>query len=918
MTNPFVNGTITIYDEKLNEEVTIDILNISKYFKHIYCLCPMNSKNIDTTVFINKTVDRVLLNETINKMILYQVNISIIKNIVHYGNICYCPKDIIIGANKFGYELDDKEEILILPIYNISFLDLQKYIDNINGLITFNNLYDILVINNYFGDNIHTELSKLKINTMINNFDENKYWELSYNCMPNITKLFDTRKFNFSVIKISQNITNILEKLDNSPIKENYIEQIFNRKNYVDPSEIINKKGYKLYWKVWECDYKNEDINKLFDVLDNNESYKYSLFSNLCVSKKYCHLVINNEYIIKMMTPTINSNIYLYKYLFGYAWLRFYFEETINRYRVKTTDMYIFDINTASQLPVFHFEHKNPHNNPYCPLLVGNKSLAPEYNVGGVIITDKDLNKRICNLEEFKQKMNIFISGDINTDLLNGIDFKKLKIAITGSIMTACAQFKHPLMFLFQYYPEHNRTKRFFDEYYYESDVDIMVMSKNCYEFLDITKNFHKVISLNCCQYLNADIENIKYNLLRTTYLFVSSDFIKEHICNDNITYDMVIKGLELKMIIKMFVPYAKKMHDMECKKKLEGLSDEEKVDIMRKYNELFIFEEQYLTIKIKDTTTNTTMINQKSVESEFSQEEIEMILNSNNNMDEEKINITIKMVDGLGFSDNFKVRITSPFLNHDFELFPVFKDDFMNTVANFHMPCVRAYYNGENVYMTPSFISAHMTYMNIDYKYFAGSKDPINIINKYRMRGFGCWLNKNELETFIKYNYEVPFWNNMYKINPKNKASYNRCFGPLNINSNLFKPRKMNHFLITTQNQNIAPVTDNYTFYNHKTLSEIDYNIRKFKCAKTFNKTYTTINPDTGYIEPLNKDIIFVNKYFKNKETDALQATQAQVAQVSQVSQAVQAIPEEMVPELMAQLQEVGLLLNNVMPLIN
>jgi hypothetical protein len=35
---------------------------------------------------------------------------------------------------------------------------------------------------------------------------------------------------------------------------------------------------------------------------------------------------------------------------------------------------------------------------------------------------------------------------------------------------------------------------------------------------------------------------------------------------------------------------------------------------------------------------------------------------------------------------------------------------------------------------------------MNLDYKYFAGSQDPINIINKYRMRGFGCWLNMNEL----------------------------------------------------------------------------------------------------------------------------------------------------------------------------
>ena len=89
-----------------------------------------------------------------------------------------------------------------------------------------------------------------------------------------------------------------------------------------------------------------------------------------------------------------------------------------------------------------------------------------------------------------------------------------------------------------------------------------------------------------------------------------------------------------------------------------------------------------------------------------------------------------------------------------------------MSTVANFHMPCVRAYYNGDNVYMTPSFISAHMTFMNIDYKYFAGSKDPINIINKYRMRGFGCWLNKNELNTCIKYIYEVPFWNNLFNIN--------------------------------------------------------------------------------------------------------------------------------------------------------
>ena len=142
MSNPFINRTITVYDEKLNDEVSVDILNIARYFKHIYCLCLLNNKDeIDTSIFIDKSnINRDLLNETINKMILYKVNISILKNYVHYGNICYCPKDIIIGANKFGYELDNDNQdyVLILPIYNISFLDLQKYIltANLKKLIT--------------------------------------------------------------------------------------------------------------------------------------------------------------------------------------------------------------------------------------------------------------------------------------------------------------------------------------------------------------------------------------------------------------------------------------------------------------------------------------------------------------------------------------------------------------------------------------------------------------------------------------------------------------------------------------------------------------------------------------------------------------------------------------------------------------
>ncbi len=849
MSNPFTsNNSISVYDEYTNDEIVINIINIAKYFKDIYILCPFNCDDIDMNIFINKIIDKRVLEETINKMVLYKTNISIVKNAVHYGNIVYINKNYINNANKFGYILEDN--ILVLPIYNISFLNIQKYINYNNGSNNFNNLYDIMIVNNYFGENMNSDNNKIRILGMINNLDDSNYWELPYNCLPNISKLFEKRNFNFTITK-TKNINDILERLSHSPIKNNYIQEIFNRKYYVDPSEILNKKGYKLYWKVLSCEYTNYDINKLFDILDDTQ--RYFLFSNLCVSKKYCHLVINNEYIINMMTPTINNNIDLFNYLFGYAWLRFYFEETINRYKVKTTDMYIFDINTASKLPVFYFNHNNPHNNAYCPLLVSNNILKPDINIIGVIKCSSDaLDSRISTLEEFKKYMNIFISGDEKIDLLENINFKELKIAITGSIMTACAQYKHPLMKLF------DNTKRYFDEYYYESDIDVMVMSKNIYEFIEITKEFHEKLMLNCCQYMNSEVHHVKYNLVRTSYLFVTSEFIKEHICpKHNIAYDVIIKNLDLKTIVNLFVPYAKKMHEIECKNKIEGLNDVETLKLMDKYAELFLFDETNLVIKIKDSKTNTTMINTNAnniiFESEYSQEEIEMMLH--NTIDDDKFNITIKMVDGLGFSDNYKVKISAHQLSRDFELFPVFKDDFMSTVANFHMPCVRAYYNGENVFMTPSFISAHMTFMNIDYKYFAGSKDPINIINKYRMRGFGCWLNKQEIETYIKYIYEVPFWKNVLYIQANNKVSYSTWLGALDINAAIFKPRKYNaHFII---GEKITP-TDNIYIYTNRAilLKKDEYYINRFK----YNKNLITkqcINSETGYIEPLDRTII-------------------------------------------------------------
>ena len=178
-------------------EITINITNIAKFFKEVYILCPFNSNDIDMSIFINKTINMEDFNNTINKMILFKANISIVKNNIHYYNIIYIQKDRITNANKFGYTLNN--EVLVLPIYNISFLNIQKYIEYINGLNNFNNFYDIMIISNYFGDNINNDKNKIKILNMIQTLEESTYWEQPYNCMPNITKLFDERTFNFTI-----------------------------------------------------------------------------------------------------------------------------------------------------------------------------------------------------------------------------------------------------------------------------------------------------------------------------------------------------------------------------------------------------------------------------------------------------------------------------------------------------------------------------------------------------------------------------------------------------------------------------------------------------------------------------------------------------------------------------------------------
>jgi hypothetical protein len=174
----------------------------------------------------------------------------------------------------------------------------------------------------------------------------------------------------------------------------------------------------------------------------------------------------------------------------------------------------------------------------------------------------------------------------------------------------------------------------------------------------------------------------------------------------------------------------------------------------------------------------------------------------------------------------NIKYKIISHELKHPLELFMVKYNDFFATVQTFHLPCVRAYYDGLNVYMTPSCISAHLTYMNLDYKYFAGSQEPADIIYKYRSRGFGTWLNSTEKKIYVEKTKDI-------------------LKGAILSNERIFQPRLYN----IDDYHSVFPVDLEIGYKYINELPNLEY--------KTFfteiDKYYNTIsNPNINFIQSL------------------------------------------------------------------
>jgi len=800
--NPFIRRK-KIDDKYIND---MSIFEIKKNFNRLLII-RFNGNNDELYALNKSELENDLFNYICKKVYLIVGNLSMLYNSIHKNNITIVSKKYLESCvNCYNLELNDKE--LVLPLFNInSKIDITNYINQYDGYFSIND-YIILKLVNNFNQVRETKIIASNICNMLSNIKESNYWTQWYNCKCNITLNFIKRGFNLTSQDLNNNIKDVLEKIKNINVEEGYFLNMYKKQIYVDVSNDIKKKGYTLYsvHNIDDNSITKDEINNLLDDI-TDEKELYYLIMNLISSKELCHLIVNNDYAWNIINKSLlQKYLPIFRYVMSYAWLTLYLEECIKKTRIEYTDRFVFTIDTASKLPIFPFSHSGNlyRYSPYLTLLISNKVINSDKNNIGLPYLEH--NYGINSLEDFKKNTNIFITGKSDINIFENLNWNN--IAISGSIMTACIPKNNPLLKLFDYLTNYeDKFARFCNEYYCKADIDMMCNISDNFEYIDKAYEVYNNVKNTV-----KSISDAKIVPFKSVAIIVNKEFIQNNILpNSNYSLDEILNGLYTPEIRKLFESHYLK-HKIQT-------------------------NEKYINTPYWKNTKYHPYFDIIPIEN------VRIIVVSQNY--DQSNNILFKISDSL----KFKIKFTK--IYHDIEFFKIKYDDFFSTVAKFHLPCVRSFYNGNNTYMLPSAITAYMTYMNIDYKYFAGSKDPIEILNKYRMRGFGTYLNDKEKIHMSEYSKSFDKWKNLYDTN--------NIWGPIKLNDTFFKPR-----LYTPEEyKNYLPVDTSYETATENVIKN-EYNI-----YSQYQKLYNYINikflnikdteciNENGYIIPLKKWII-------------------------------------------------------------
>jgi hypothetical protein len=904
--NPLVYGKIIFGDvlpeyskNEVEGIVEPSMANIWKYYRKLFILTKLSNKQLPEEIF-KLNIRQDIWDDYKSKLILVPVdNLSLIKVPTHYDKLMSLDKDFLEQFNHFDIELSENN--LILPILMISYLDLKHYIDEQTGLNKLKDFFKVRVLNNYFNIRENNFLINRSLVNFLKNLNETRYWECPYNTLLTMDKKFEKRMMNWTLYYnlSNNNISSTISKMkDFKPENDVYLSMLFNNKNYVTPVSKVSR--FRLYRKSnKKCEFTNENILEMYNSFVTKQQ-RYYFLTSLLTSKEYCHLFLNNPLILDEAAFIINENIILFRYLIQYAWLCFYMEETITKTWITNNDRFVFDLDTAAKLPVFPILHDNPHLNPYVPILVSEKNLDGKNNINGLPSYSNNIASfKLATTEIFKRNLNIFMTGRRQVNLFEGLT-PEHKIYICGSAMSACIQEKHPLTSLFVGLPGLNASDcpeedqvlyRTFNEIYATSDIDIVSTKSDSFEFIESVEEIFKIINGNVIKYNKyAEEKHQKKVLYKKAAIFVDIDFISKFIVTEKIKLEYILNELKTSNVNHLFYPFYVKKRELEIANFFAEYTQSEMTAIKEKYKDNFklcdVSELKVMLTNKKGVTNNIKSINKVSLE----EEEILKIIEEQDQMfeeDDDEESESSKQDELLDndfkygkfiVKEDFKYKITSPHLNRTIEIFRSKYPEVWSIVGKFHLPCVRCYYDFNKVYLLPSCITSHLTFMNIDYKYFAGSCDPAEILLKNLQRGWGTYLNLNEISHLIKYISEVDKWKNLIDINIKSLKTYSKIRGSTLLSSKLFRPRLYNSDFY----YEAVPV-DLTIGYNECIVGEnkIIDNERKFKSdmmrrypgcffpTKIDMLKFTAINNITGKPQPIKKWVIdaFWNLNPRNKK---------------------------------------------------
>jgi hypothetical protein len=839
-------------------------------YKTVYALCRKHGhEKDDLSDLLKSSISEDRLNELKDSVILVKGPMKLIKNKNHRKEAIQLNHHYLEKFNHKKYNFSQQDEIVILMLDMVE-RNMETYFSIYDSSNSIEQLQKLMVLYECYNCYAYPPTRNV-ISQFVTSLKDTEYWQQPYNCAMTITNAFIKRKFQDFIIKkdviasvmatgtADSSVHKFMKSIADTETK--YVDDLSHvekKERFVDASNACNSQNQQ--YRLYHIDHTPIELTKgqIYEMfkLCHDEKARYDLFNSLLISKTHCHLVLTNGPVLEFMRPTIMKFLSLYRYLMGYSWVCFMMEEGIQKTWTKKTDRFVFDINTASKLPFFPFLHSQPHHNPYLPIMVNRNDLSCDENFFGLAMIQDFEEYGINTLEEFRTKFNMFTTARPDICILDGLECEDgtsrwKNFAVSGSVMTATVPKKTTLYNNVKFPPGQNDKDtwgRVFNEYYDASDIDVMCITSSVFEFMRlVNEQVIPVIKKNLSRIhgINVD-DSIKVTPIKNLMIKISQEFIPILIKDmEGVNYDFVLKNITSPEVNEKF--YLQYITAKTAKNSAQRR--------LYKNNPLYLDffapnDQKDMDVQIIGSRHTRATTNQIDSEIYIFMSDIDK---TKKYKPEDDI-----LLCRIRETIRFKIS-AQPFLEHPIEVFKVYGDDYFSTVSRFHLGCVRSYYDGADVYLLPSCISALMTNMNPDYKYFAGIRNPCDILIKNQGRGFGTYLNKSEREAIYSYvTTEGNKWSDRLKIDKRNAGHKRDFLSPRKLDNLLYYPNADSKstaeemYACTSDIRYVLTMDDLRTQF--KIMSDQKKSSNDKKGIDIFN--YTTIGED-GCVTPLKRWVI-------------------------------------------------------------